>query len=161
MFIILLITIIPLIIVFTVYLNDPDSHLINVITASASDLPALLSVRNPELSIIMSAWCKTAPFWGTVSFILSFKHIQINGNQTVGTMFKGVVLFSFLYFPIMYMLLLHATEITGSGKIYRIMSQNDYLLTTLFIMIYTICYLSTNYYLMAIAAAFKSLTTKL
>lgn len=160
MFTILFITIMPLIIAFIVYLNAPESQLINATTAAVSGLPALLSANNPELSSIMSTWCKTAPFWGGVVFLLSFKHIQINGNQSVGTMFKGLALFSLLYFPVTYMLLLQSTEITESGKMYRVMSKNDFLLTTLFIMIYTICYISTTYYLVTVAAAFKSLFKK-
>lgn len=160
MFIMLAITVMPILILFFLYLNNPDSQLLNSLSLATGGFPALLSANNPLLSSLMNAWCKTAPFWGLVLFILSFKHIQISSGQSVGTMVKGLALCSLLYFPIIYMLLFYSTEMTESGKIYQVMSQNDYLLTLLFMIIYAICYIFTAYYLLVIAATFKVLNKK-
>lgn len=160
MLIMLVITIMPLPIAFAIFLNDPQSQMLSSISAATSDFPVLWSVNNPLLSSVMNAWCKTAPFWGLILFIMSFNQIEINGRQSAREMVKGLVLFSVLYFPIMYMLLLHSTEITESAKIYQVMSQNDFLLTLLFMSIYAVCYISTAYYLLIVAAAFKALGKK-
>ncbi|WP_407226319.1 colicin immunity protein Cui [Enterobacter roggenkampii] len=151
-----IITIIPFIILFVVYSGNPDSSLLIYLSEVTRGLPMLHSANNPLLSSVMNAWCKTAPFWGVVAFIITYKHIKINREQTIGVMLRIVVLFSALYLPIMYMLLLHSAEITESGKLYRIMSQNDYFLVTLFIAIYSVCYTYTAYYLVVLAATFKS-----
>lgn len=160
MFIMLIITIMPLVVVFIVYLNNPDNLLLKQISSVTRDFPVLLSEKNPLLSSVMNAWCKTAPFWGLLLFILSFKDIQIAGAQSDGAMIKGLALFSVLYFPIMYMLLLSSAEITESGKLYRIMTQNDYLLALLFMVIYSVCYIFTAYYMLVLVATWKTLFKK-
>lgn len=161
MLIVWMITLIPLIVMFAVYTYNPDSPLLNYLSEVTSSLPAMHSANNPLLSSVMSAWCKTAPFWGCVVFLLSFSYIEINDGQSPGRMIKGLALFSLLYYPIIYMLLLHPTEITDLGKLYRVMSQNDYFMFFLFATIYTICYISTVFYLMTLAATFKRVWQKL
>ncbi|WP_159869280.1 MULTISPECIES: colicin immunity protein Cui [unclassified Raoultella] len=160
MIIMLIITIMPIVIVFFVYKNNPDALLLKEISSVSLYFPTLLSANNPLLSSVMNVWCKTAPLWGLVLFILSFKHIQTSSGQSVGTMVKGLALCSLLYFPIIYMLLFNSTEMTESGRLYRVMTQNDYLLTLLFMIIYAICYVFTAYYLLVIAATFKVLNKK-
>lgn len=155
MFVIWIITVIPLIIMFMIYSSNPDSPLLNYLSEATNGLLVLHSANNPLLSTVMNVWCKTAPLWGGVSFIFSYKYIEINGEQTIVKMIKGLVLFSILYLPIMYMLLLNSAEITESGKLYKLMSKNDCLLFTLFATIYSICYISTVYYLVIVVAAFK------
>lgn len=157
MIIILIITIMPLVVAFVVYLNNPDSPLLKSVSVATSSFPVQLSSNNPLLSSVMSAWCKTAPFWGVVLFLVSFKHIQIKGGQSAGTMLKGLAQFSLLYFPITYMLLFYSTEFSESGKLLRLMSQNDFSLAFLFMTIYTLCYIYTAYYLLFLAAVCKTL----
>ncbi|MFB0713957.1 colicin immunity protein Cui [Buttiauxella noackiae] len=158
--IILITTISPLIIAFIIYSNHPNSNLLKAIFEATSGFPALLSANNLLLSSVLNAWCKTAPFWGLVLFSLSFKHIQIKGGQSEGSMIKGLVLFSILYIPIVGMLLLSSAEITESGKIYRAMSKNDYLLTGLFMTIYIVCYTFTAFYLLMLAAVCQTINKK-
>lgn len=151
-----IITVIPIIILFAVYSGNPDSPLLVYLSEVTRGLPALHSANNPLLSSVMNAWCKTAPLWGAVAFIISYKHIRINSEQTTGGMLRIVALFSAFYLPNMYMSLLYSAEITESGKLLRVMSYNDYFLVTLFITIYTVCYTFTAYYLVVLAATFKS-----
>lgn len=160
LFIIWIVTIIPFIIFLTLYSTNPSSPLLLSLSEMTKGLKVLHSANNPLLSTIMSAWCKTAPLWGVIVFLVSFSHIEIRGGRSPGHIVKGVLLFSVLYFPIMIILLLNSAEMTGSGRLYKLMSQSDYLLTTLFIAIYTFCYVATTYYLVMLFAAFKSFKNK-
>ncbi|HCM9136715.1 TPA: colicin immunity protein Cui [Enterobacter cloacae] len=150
------ITVIPFIMMFVIYSENPFSPSLNYLAEVTRGLPVLHSANNPLLSSVMSAWCKTAPFWGGIAFIFSYKYTEVNGAHTTGHMLKGLALFSALYLPITYMLLIHSAEMTESGKLYRFMSQNDYLLVTLFVTIYSVCYTYTAYYLVIIAATIKT-----
>ncbi|WP_312946329.1 colicin immunity protein Cui [Superficieibacter sp.] len=160
MFSLLIITCIPLLIALVINLNNPDSELLRSISAATSDLPALLSSQNLFLSSVLNAWCKTAPLWALVLVLLSINEFQIKKDQDKGMMIKALIAFSVFYFVIIYMLLLHSAEITESGRLVRAMSQNDYLLTFLFVAVYAACFILTTYYLLFIAAVCKTFGAK-
>ncbi|WP_408626169.1 colicin immunity protein Cui [Dryocola clanedunensis] len=156
----LIITSIPILIFFAVYQNNPESQFLEYIYNTSIGLPVLHSSNNPLLSSVMSAYCKTAPFWGLVFFIISINKLPLKNGVSVSIALKGTLLFTLLYLPLMYMFLLHSTEMTQARKLARLMSQNDYFLTISFLIIYAGCYLFTAYYLVMLAAVCKALNNK-
>lgn len=156
MFNILIVTCLPLLAAFVLYLSAPDSQLLSSIATAASDLPTLFSANNSLLSSVMSAYCKTAPFWALLFFLVSYNDLQLNTNQPARALVTTLVLFSILYFAMMYLFLLHTAELTEAGRLVRFMAENDYLLTLFFICIYAVCYVLTAYYLSFVYAVYKS-----
>lgn len=158
--IILFITITPILILFSMYQYNPQSQLLQYIYNASIGLPVLHSANNPLLSSVLSAYCKTAPLWAMIVFILLIKKPPLVNNPPVGLLLKTVGLSSLLYFPMIYMFLLHSTEMTESRKLVQTMSMNDYFLTLFFLLIYALSYLFTVYYLFFIAVTCKELFKK-
>lgn len=156
MFVLLIITIVPLLIALVMYLSNPESNLLVSISAATSNFPALLSANSPLLSSSLNAWCKTAPLWALILVLLTLNNFKIKKGQPKGKLLKAMTAFSVFYFTVIYMLLLHTADITESGRLMRFFAQSDYLLTLLFVIIYAICFVLTTYYLLFVFAVFKT-----
>ncbi|EGI4047798.1 colicin immunity protein Cui [Salmonella enterica] len=73
LYIFMCIGIFPLLIIFCIYLNDPDSSILYSIAAGTSNLPAITSAKNPLMTKVMDVYCKSAPLF-TLLLIPSILH---------------------------------------------------------------------------------------
>jgi len=156
MYIFLIITASPLLVFLAIDLYKPESSLLYNLTSISNSLSTLHSMSNLSLSSVMSAYCKTAPVWALILVIFSYKELRLKTDQTISTLITTLILFSILYLGVVYLLLFNNVELTESGRLLRMMSANDYLLTLLFIAIFSVVFIFTTYYALFICAFCKT-----
>lgn len=161
MFCILIVGIIPLLLIFLIYMSNKNSNILNYINSISGKIPELLSASNPLLSGVMSFYVKTAPLYGVVFFINSYKILNLNKSLPLIKLIITFILFTFFYIIILYFLLAYDVELTESGRLLRFLSGGDYLLTIFFIGVFYVCYTFTCYYLSYTYVIFMMLKEKL
>lgn len=143
LYIFMLIGVIPLIIIFGIYLNNSDSLLLNNIVARTSSLPAVLSSNNPLMTKVMDVYCKSAPLLAFVLFLLSIKKRQLIKKTNRGILIRSCLFSPFVYFLFIYMFLFRNFELTTSGRPVRLMSSHDLTLLLFYICLYLSIFLLT------------------
>lgn len=161
MFYILIIGIIPLLLIFFIYMNNQDSDMLNYINIISGEFPELSSANSPLLSSVMSFYVKTAPLYGVVFFIRSYKFLKLDESSSPIKLMVTFLIFSFFYIVILFFLLAYNIELTESGRLFRFLSGGDYLLTIFFISVFYTCYTLTCYYLSFIYATYMILKIKI
>ncbi|AFE61354.1 hypothetical protein Q7S_26031 (plasmid) [Rahnella aquatilis HX2] len=106
----------------------------------------------------MSAYCKTAPVWAFI-FLFSYKKLHLKTDQPKLLLTKTLILFSILYFGVVSLLAFNNVELSESGRLMRVMSANNYLLTLLFIAIFSVVFIFTTYYVFFIYAFYKTVNS--
>lgn len=141
--------IVPLLVVFALYLINPGSTILNDIASGTVGLPAVTSLANPLMTKVMDAYCKTAPFFAFILFILSFKKRKVleigNKNKIIISCFFSPLFYAFY----IYMLLFRDMELTTAGRPVKYLSNNDFTLLlfyaglyySIFLLTYGICYI--------------------
>ncbi|EDZ6663636.1 hypothetical protein GSC36_004315, partial [Salmonella enterica] len=74
-FIASLVAITPLFSIFIIYNHDHNSNILHYIINNITNLPSITSETNQLMSGVMSTYCKTAPLFGVILFILSMKKL--------------------------------------------------------------------------------------
>lgn len=161
MFYILIIGIIPLLLIFFIYMNNKNSDILNYINIISGEFPGLSSANSPLLSGVMSFYVKTAPLYGVVFFISSYKFLKLDKSSSPTKLMVTFLIFSFLYIIILFFLLAYNVELTRSGRLLKFLSEKDFLLTIFFISIFYSCYTLTCYYLSFIYAIYMILKTNI
>lgn len=161
MFYILIIGIIPLLLIFFIYMNNQNSDILNYINIISGEFPELSSANSPLLSSVMSFYVKTAPLYGVVFFIRSYKFLKLDKSSSPIKLMVTFLIFSFFYIVILFFLLAYNIELTESGRLFRFLSGGDYLLTIFFISVFYTCYTLTCYYLSFIYAIYMILKIKI
>lgn len=159
MYIFSFITASPLLLFLAIYMHNPQSFLLNDIPTIINNVPTLHSVNNILLSSVMSAYCKTAPAWALILVIFSYKELHLKTDKSISLLTRTLVLFTVLYLGIVTLLLFHNAELTESGRLLRMMSANDYLLTLLFLIIFWAGFILTTYYSLFIYAFCKTVNS--
>lgn len=155
--IISLIGIIPIILIFIIYSFNNNSPLLHYIVNISINFPSISSAKNPLMSRVMSIYCKTAPLFGMVYFLLSLKRLI---PQHIGKIkaIKISICSSILFFITNFTFLFFNHELTMSGRLLRLISTNNFLLLFFYSSLYVgllmfTCMALVSYYL--IYDAFK------
>lgn len=156
MYIFLILTASPLLVFLAIDLYNPESPLLHNLTSISNSLSTLHSVTSLSLSSVMSAYCKTAPVWAFIFVIFSYKELRLKTDQTKSALTTTLILFSILYLGVVSLLLFNNVELTESGRLMRMLSVNDYLLTLLFIAIFSVVFIFTTYYVLFIYTFYKT-----
>lgn len=159
MYIFLIITASPLLILLAIDLYDTESYLLYNLTSISNSLSTLHSVTNLPMSSIMSAYCKTAPVWAFIFVLFSYKKLHLKTDHPKLLLTKTLILFSILYFGVVSLLAFNNVELSESGRLMRVMSANNYLLTLLFIAIFSVVFIFTTYYVFFIYAFYKTVNS--
>lgn len=152
MYYILIVGVIPLLLIFFVYINNQNSNILNCMNVISGEIPELLSANNPLLSGVMSFYVKTAPLYGVIFFVSSYKQLKLSNTLPTVKLVITFLVFSFFYILILFFLLAYDVELTESGRLLRFLSGGDCLLTIFFIGVFYVCYTLTCYYLSFIYA---------
>nr|WP_241391693.1 colicin immunity protein Cui [Yersinia frederiksenii]ULG19814.1 colicin immunity protein [Yersinia frederiksenii] len=150
MYWVLLVASLPLLVIFFVYINNPDSPALHSIANITRELPANSSSKSPLLSKVMDVYCKSAPFFGLVCFLLSRKHLKTKENKAISYLMTLAFLYSIFYFIFIHSFLFSPYELTTGGKLLRLMSLNDYFLTFFYISLYAGIYSFTYLYFLVL-----------
>ena len=141
--------IVPLLVIFAIYLYNPGSQVLYYIASGVSDLPAVTSLANPLMTKVMDAYCKTAPFLAFALFIFSFKKRKVlemgDKKKLAISCFFSPLLYAFF----IYMFLFRDMELTTAGRPVKYLSNNDFTLLLFysglyyasFLLTYGICYI--------------------
>jgi hypothetical protein len=153
MFWILIFSLIPFPVVFYANLMSPDSVVLNFIANKTEALPGMTSIGSPLLSEIMSSYCKLAPVFSFIFFMLTYDKLRINTSLGKAKTFKVLVVFLAFYIVVSYFLLFYDVELTESKRFLHMMSQTETLLTLLYCIVFSAIYILTCYLLSFIYAA--------
>ncbi|GEM_PF-1809494 len=122
----------PFIVILLMYVEDPDSTLLRAVATWGSELPAVISAKNPLMSKVMDIYTKTAVLVAIIFALTSSKIMTINkehpNTKIIGALFAYYLLYICLFYPILFC----NQELTTSGRHLRLMSENDILLTFCF-----------------------------
>nr|ULG19923.1 hypothetical protein 49p1_00223 [Yersinia frederiksenii] len=99
---ILVIAIIPLLVILCLYLNNPESPTLNAIATGTSGLPAVLSTKNPLLSKVMDVYCKTAPLFAFILFLISRNNLKLKNEKDFFYALRTLFLFTAFYIIFIY-----------------------------------------------------------
>lgn len=132
----LLAAITPLTVMLFIYCTHPDSALLYVVASWGSELPAVTSAKNPLLSKVMDLYTKTSPFVAALFFMTSFKLMSIKKDHSNAKLIGTLLLYYVFYFCITYPFLFCNQELTTSGRLLRLMSENDIFLTFFYSSLY-------------------------
>lgn len=135
--------IVPLLVVFVLYLCNPGSAILNDIASGAASLPALTSLANPLMTKVMDVYCKTAPFFAFVLFICSFKQRRILKVVDRQKLILPCLFSPLFYAFYVYMLLFRDMELTEAGRPVRYLSNNDFTLLLFYAGLYYSVFLFT------------------
>ncbi|ECF8136115.1 colicin-A, partial [Salmonella enterica] len=120
--------IVPLLVVFALYLYNPGSPLLNDIASGTASLPAVTSLANPLMTKVMDVYCKTAPLFAFILFIFSFKKRKtlkvIDRHKLITSCFFSPLFYTFY----IYMLLFRDMELTTAGRPVKYLSNHDFTL---------------------------------
>ncbi|MGX5089087.1 colicin immunity protein Cui [Enterobacter sp. UPMP2052] len=140
--------IVPLLVVFALYLYNPGSPLLNDIASGTASLPAVTSRVNPLMTKVMDVYCKTAPFFAFVLFIFSFGKRKIITPYKRPPLIRACLFGPFFYFFYVYMLLFRDVELTTAGRPVKLMSGNDATLLLFYIGLYLSVFFMTYFILL-------------
>lgn len=147
-FCMLLLGITPILALFLYYLTNPESHFLNTIYNYANSFPEITSSQNEPMSKTMSLYIKTAPLMAFISFLMIYKKISPNPNlpnisikEHIIRLLKLNISLIVFYIIMIYFFLFYNQELTTSGKLLRLMSQNDYFLLLFYISLYFCIYI--------------------
>lgn len=154
----LFIGIIPLLIIFILYLNNPQSQFLNIMAASAVNIPTWFSTESPLLSKLMGVYCKTALVAGLLWFIFSIKWLRPNKAIDKNLILKTNFFYVIFYGVFIFLSCFSRSELATSGKLLRFMTINDYILACFYISLYVVIFVFTCIFLAIPYISIKSLT---
>lgn len=128
--------IIPLLIIFCIYMHNPESPILSAIVSSTKDLPEITSNKSPLMTKVMDVYCKTAPLLAIIWFICSLKFVIPNKIAEKKLVLRACVIYPFFYLFIIYPYLFTNRELTTSGIPFKTMSTNNYSLLLVYVIIY-------------------------
>lgn len=126
------------VIIYFYYYFFSESSIIKIVFNMMGGVPSIISLKNIPFSILMSAFSKTAPFFGIVWFLISFNKISPVFKVERKTIFLSNFLYPFLYFIYIYITLFCNHEISTSGRFIRIFTVNDFFLLLFFSVVHFI-----------------------
>lgn len=142
----LLISLIPLLMIFSVYLNNPNSSFLNSISVVTRNLPAIISANNPILSKSMDTYTKTAPLLALFIFFRTCKTLKLKNSKSQWEAFGILIAFTAFYTIMIYLFLFTDTELTTSGKLLNLLSTNDLFLCFFYVSLYCGIYIFSYLY---------------
>ncbi|EBG2976033.1 colicin-B [Salmonella enterica subsp. enterica serovar Nima] len=128
--------IIPLIIIFTIYINNSQSPILHNLYIKTESLHAITSAYNPVMTKLMATYNKSAPILGIVLFICSFKLRELNKKIDKNTIIKSCFFGPIFYAIYIYITIFYNLELTASRGFFRMMAYNNFALLILYTGIY-------------------------
>lgn len=132
----------PLIFIFIVYLNDPDSYLLYYIYEITKDIPSVTSAYSPLLTKVMDIYSKSALLFAVVTFFILYKRKpKVIIERSV--LIKACIFSPVIYCLYLYFFLLQDFELTTAGNPARLMSGNNVSLLFFYVCLYYVSFLLT------------------
>ncbi|EAN7532224.1 colicin immunity protein Cui [Salmonella enterica] len=126
----------PLIIIFTIYINNPLSPILHNLYNKTESLHAITSAYNPVMTKLMSTYNKSAPILGIILFLCSFKMRELNKKTDKNTIIKACFFGPVFYAIYIYITIFYNLELTTSRGLFRMMAYNNVALLILYSGIY-------------------------
>ncbi|EBN4581242.1 colicin-A [Salmonella enterica] len=155
LYLFMVIGIIPLFCILAVYSANPDNPFLLTIATGTENLPSITSSFNPLMTKVMDIYCKTAPFFALILYILTFKIRQLINNTDRNVVLRSCLLSPLVYAVIVYLFCFRDFELTTAGRPVRLMATNDVTLLFFYIGLYSIIFFTTYITLFTPVTAFK------
>lgn len=140
---VLLCAVVPLVILLIVSLMPSFSILINELGTLLHDLPNVTSSHNTLLSISMGAYVKTAPVVAILFFLCFYRLMSVKKGVAASSLILSLLMYYVFYAVIFYFSILTEHDIAKAGRMIRLFTENDFLLTTFYIALYSSVYILT------------------
>jgi len=156
----LIIGLVPCFVVFFLYKLNPDSSFLYTVADFAESIPAITSMSNQLMTKVMSIYCKTAPLFGGMWFLFSVRTTIVHNVPSKLTAIKSAVGLSVVLFFIVYIPLFFNHELTTSGRLLRLISDNDILLLFFYASLYAGISMFTYITILSYYLIYKIITGK-
>lgn len=149
--------ILPLIIIYGVFLHNAGSAFLINIALMTSDLPAVMSATNPLMTKVMDVYCKTAPFIALMAFFATINKRRVSKSVEQKKLIRSALLSPCLYAFFIYMFLFRGLELTTAGRSVRYFSESDVSLLAFYTGFYFLVFIMTYGTLFALAILYREL----
>lgn len=140
---VLVFAVVPLVMLLIISLNSNFSVLFNELQGLLNKLPSVISSHNIPLSISMGAYVKTAPVIAIIFFFYFRNLMSVKKGAAATSLISSLIMYYILYAIIFYFSILSEHDIANAGRIIRLFSENDFLLTIFYIALYSSVYVLT------------------
>lgn len=148
--------IVPLLIIWGIYLYIPASPLLIDIAVMTDNLPAITSAKYPLMTKVMDVYCKSAPLLAVILFILSVKKRNLNSASNRIVVIRSCLIFLLFSIFFIYIFMFCNFELTTAGGVVRYMSNNSVTLLLIYMGVYfTLLFFS--YFILFIPCVFWKL----
>lgn len=138
----------PLLVIFSVYLSNSGSPLLNDIATKTMGLPAITSLTNPIMTKVMDVYCKTAPILALILFLFSYKKRKLIRPYKYSSLIRSCLLGPIFYFIYIYLILCRNIELTAAGRPAKLMADNDFTLFVFYSGLYLSIFIMTYFILL-------------
>jgi hypothetical protein len=152
---VLMFAIVPLVILLIISLTTHSSSLMDELEELFHNLPNVVSSHNILLSVSMGAYVKTAPVIAILFFIYFNKHMTVKKDVSESSLILSLLIYYVFYAVIFYFSILTYHDIAKAGRVIRLFSENDFLLTVFYIALYSSVYILTVMLLWFSVGVFK------
>ncbi len=135
--------IVPLLLIYLLYLYNPQSSLLISIFNSTQHMPSITSAFNPLMTKVMDIYCKSAPLLAVFFFIVQLRYRKIERIADRKKIIKACIFSPFFYALYAYLVLWGNLELTIAGRPARYLSENNLTLLIFYSLLYTSTYFMT------------------
>lgn len=132
-----LVGIIPLLIIFFIFLNNQESPFLKGIAETSFSIPSITSAFSPVMTKVMDLYVKTAPVAGVLTFLFLLKKRKPLKIKKRAELIRACILSPLIYVFLIYLFFLRNLELTTAGRTVRWMAENDVSLLIFYMLFYT------------------------
>ena len=140
---VLMFAVVPLLMLLIMSLTSHFTHIINQLQGLVHILPNVISSNNIPLSISMGAYVKTAPVIAIIFFLYFHRLMSVKKGVAVSSLILSLLMYYVFYAVIVYLSILSDHDIANAGRMIRLFSENDFLLTIFYMALYASVYVLT------------------
>ncbi|WP_368541975.1 colicin immunity protein Cui [Enterobacter soli] len=140
---VLVFAVVPLLILFIISFSSYCSLLFNELNDAIPNLPNVISSQNIPLSTSMGTYVKTAPLIAIIFFFYFHRLMLIKKGVAVSSLIFSLLMYYVFYAVIAYLTIFSDHDIANTRKWVRLFSENDFLLTFFYMLLYAVIYVLT------------------
>lgn len=154
---VLMFAVLPLVIFLIIYIMNQSSIVFDGNESILQGLPNVVSSHNVMLSYSMGLYVKTAPLIAFLFFLFTHKNMMVKKEVAAISLILSLLAYYFFYALIFYFAILSSHDIAGAGRILRLFSENNILITIFYIALYSSVYVLTVMLLWFSVGVFREL----
>ncbi|EHE0685233.1 colicin immunity protein Cui [Salmonella enterica subsp. enterica serovar Eastbourne] len=126
----------PLLLIYCLYLINPDSPFLNYIFNSTLDIPSVTSSFSPVMTRVMDMYSKNEPFFAILIFLFLFRNRKTGTVTDKEKLITACIFSPFIYAFYVYYFLWNNFELTTAGRPVRLLAENNLGLLFFYICLY-------------------------